>query len=117
MAAGSIAGWVAAMGVTIVAPFIEWADDRPFFISRIFAMAALAATVLSVAWLIDRAKRPTIPVPAETTYKLGIEAGKRIARMEDAIARWNDPKSGPSRHPLAGELGEQQDTPPYMWRR
>ncbi|MET8864622.1 hypothetical protein ABZW11_16930 [Nonomuraea sp. NPDC004580] len=107
---------MAAAAVTVAAPFVEWAEEYPFLVHRVFALFALAATVLSIAWLIDRAKRPSIPVAAETTYKLGIDVGREMGRMEAALQRWNAP-GGQARHPLAGEPAGRQDTPPYMWRR
>ena len=107
------AGWASAWGVALIAPFIELAHEHPFTVSRIFALLALAATVLSMAWLIVRSRRPEIPVPAKTAYELGFEAGKELGKLEASISRWNDPI--PGFETIMNRKGS--DTSPFGWRQ
>lgn len=103
--------WGAAGGVTVAAPFTEFAKTHPFFVHRLFAITALGALALTVAWLIERARRPAIPVPVETGFNLGVEAGRDLERMEAAL-NW----SGPCAHcPMGDRImnGEGRDTSPF----
>lgn len=113
IAAGAWMGWAAAVGITLAAPFTEIAQLYPFFWHRMFAICLVGALALTVAWLIERARRPAIPVSAsvETGFNLGVEAGKEMARMEASL-NW----SGPCRRCLMGDQimdGEGRDTSPF----
>jgi type VI protein secretion system component VasK len=113
VACGAWAGWGGAAAVTAVAPFVEVADEHPFFVQRVFALCAMVALLLSVVWLIDRARRPEIPVPARTAYDLGVEFGKNLGRMEAELARWNAPNR--RLNPMVGEIMDRRESP-VRWR-
>ena len=106
---GAWMGWGGAAGVTALAPFHEIAHEHPFLVHRLFALFAMVAMLLSVVWLIDRARRPEIPVPAKTAYDLGVEFGKGLGRMEAELARWNAPDQ--SLNPMVGGIMDGRGTP------
>lgn len=108
---GAGIGWAAAVSVTFVAPFVDFAREHPFTVNRVFVLVALAAAVLTVMGAITWARRPSIPVSAETAYDLGVEFGKSLGRMEATM--WNAPASP---FDQIMDTRGQQDTPPVGWR-
>jgi len=113
IAAWAWVAWGATGAVTLAAPFVEIAKTHPFFTHRVFAICLVVALALTVAWLIERARRPAIPVSAsvETGFNLGVETGRDLERMEAAL-NW----SGPCAHcPMGDRImnGEGRDTSPF----
>lgn len=106
--------WAAALGIALGAPFVDLAHEHPWTVSRIFALCALAATVITMGLLIIRSRRPAIPVPAKTAYELGFEAGKELGRLEAQFSSWNAPDSEIER--IMDSRGPR-DTSPFGWRQ
>jgi hypothetical protein len=105
------AGWSTAIGITVGTLTVDVVADYPWFFSRAFGLAALGGAVLTlVRWLHD------ISQPVQAALAVGINAGRKMGRMEERLAaaeRWNDPSLALGR----ADNGFQGSHLPAGWRR